>query len=87
MWLFFLTIPLMVVAIGAAAVPLLVASRREITQLAREAEMKVELHRRRHGMRTHGHATPHSPRPQSSPRRSTHHDRNAWYRPVLIERQ
>lgn len=86
MWLFYLTIPLMVVAIGVAAVPLLVASRREIAQLTREAEMKLELHRRRHGLRTHSHmARPAQPR--QPVRRNTHHDRNAWYRPVLIERQ
>jgi hypothetical protein len=85
MWLFYLTIPLMVVAVGAAAVPLLVASRREITQLTREAEMKVELHRRRHGLRAHSHQ---ERRPsQPAPRPSTQRDPNAWYRPVLIERQ
>lgn len=84
MWLFYLSIPLMVVAIGAAAVPLLVTSRREIRQLAHEAEMKVELHHRRHGTRTHSHLTqPHG----QAPRRRTHRDHNAWYRPVLIERQ
>lgn len=85
MWVFYLTIPLMVLAIGAAAVPLFVVSRREITQFIREAEMKVELHRRRHGMRTHSHGAPRPSQPQH--RRGTHHDRNAWYRPVLIERQ
>lgn len=84
MWLFYLTIPLMVLAIGAAAIPLLVTSRREVRQLAREAEMKVELHHRRHGLRTHTHmARP----PRPVPRRRTHRDHNAWYRPVLIERQ
>ncbi|HEY6474589.1 MAG TPA: hypothetical protein VIY26_16965, partial [Acidimicrobiales bacterium] len=59
--------------------------RREITQLTREAEMKVELHRRRHGLRTHSPTTRRSPQPAVP--RGTHRDRNAWYRPVLIERQ
>jgi hypothetical protein len=85
MWLFYLTIPLMVLAVAIAAVPLLMASRREITQLAPEAEFEWGLHRRRHGRAPQG--APGAVRSHRRPaRRATHLEDAAWHQPVLIER-
>jgi hypothetical protein len=51
MALFVISIPLMIVAVGLAVVPLFVVSRREVTELVRESEAKFERHRRNHPVR------------------------------------
>jgi hypothetical protein len=84
MTLFYMTLPLMVLAILLATVPLIVLSCREVTDLVREAETRFERHRRAHRerrritrvapMRTSG-GRPESETPRQRP----------WHEPVLLQ--
>lgn len=83
MMLFFWTIPLMMLAVLVAAVPLVVVSRREAAQLVHDAEMRFERHRRRHPER---HRTAHGDlqRGPSVPSPSGKSPHAPWYKPVLL---
>jgi hypothetical protein len=94
MALFVISIPLMIVAVGVAVVPLIVVSRREVTDLVRESEMKFERHRRNHPVR---HRAP-LERGESATAtatatvRGSHTDEHRprqrpWYEPVLVEQR
>ena len=58
MTLFIISIPLMLIAIGIAVVPLLALSHREARHIAHEFEHRLEQHRLAH--QTHHHAHAHS---------------------------
>jgi hypothetical protein len=82
--LFYMTIPLMVLAILVAAVPLVVVSRREVTELVREAEKRFERHQREHPGR---HRITRSAAKRSVAPRA-HADipqQRPWHQPVLLE--
>ena len=94
MALFVISIPLMIVAIGLAVVPLVVVSRREVSDLVRESEIKFERHRRNHPVRHRaplepgrtatGSATATSRRPHAD----EHQPRQRpWHEPVLLEQR
>ncbi len=79
-----MTIPLMVLAILVAAVPLLVVSRREVTDLVREAERRFERHQRehpgRHRITRRAAKRSMAGRPQAETSRQ-----RPWHQPVLLE--
>lgn len=86
MWLFYMTIPLFALAVLGAAVPLLVASRREVHELVHEADARFERHRREHAgrRRTTSHAASRAVagRPQNDAPRQ-----RPWHEPVLVEQR
>ncbi len=57
MTLFIISIPLMLVAVGVAVVPLLAMSHREVRHVAEEFEHRREQHRLAHQAHHHAHAT------------------------------
>jgi hypothetical protein len=92
MALFVISIPLMIVAVGIAVVPLVVVSRREVTDLVRESEAKFERHRRNHPVRHRaplergGSAT--GAAMSCRPRADEHRPRQRpWHEPVLLEQR
>lgn len=102
MALFVISIPLMLVAVGVAVVPLVVVSRREVTELVHEAEMKFERHRRNHPVRhraplergrtvTATSRRPHSHDSHESHESHEHHEprplQRPWHEPVLLEQR
>lgn len=91
MALFVMSIPLMIVAVGIAVVPLVVVSRREVTELVREAEMKFERHRRLHPVRHRAPRERHSTAAMTSrtpPQPKEQESRQLpWYEPVLFEQR
>ncbi len=56
MTLFIISIPLMLVAVGVAVVPLLAMSHREVRHVAEEFEHRREQHRLAHQAHHHAHA-------------------------------
>jgi hypothetical protein len=94
MALFVISIPLMIVAVGIAVVPLVVVSRREVTDLVRESEMKFERHRRNHPVRHRAPlergrtATATATATARRPHTGEHQARQRpWYEPVLVEQR
>jgi hypothetical protein len=80
MALFFISIPLMLVAVGVAVVPLIVMSRNEVRHLARQAEQRLERHAHVH-LQLHGAedaATTEHEKPERARARR-------WHEPVLLE--
>jgi hypothetical protein len=82
MALFVISIPLMIVAV----VPLVVVSRREITDLVHGAEAKFERHRRRHPVRHRAPMDRRTPTTSGHPRADEARQR-PWHEPVLLERR
>jgi hypothetical protein len=90
MALFVISIPLMIVAIGIAVVPLVVVSRREVSELVRESEAKFERHRRTHPVRHRAPLERRTPAAASAasrrPNAEDHEPRQRpWHEPVLAE--
>ena len=56
MTLFIISIPLMLIAVGIAVVPLLALSHRESRHIAQEFEHRLEQHRLTHQAHHHAHA-------------------------------
>jgi len=86
MSLFILTIPLMLIAIGIAVVPLIALSRKEIRHLMDEAERRLEEHRLVHQAHHHArHASASAPA-DGAVQAPVHRDRERpWHQSVLVE--
>jgi hypothetical protein len=92
MALFVISIPLMIVAVGLAVVPLVVVSRREVSDLVRESEMKFERHRRNHPVRHRAPLERGRTAPATATSRRPHADEHQlrqrpWHEPVLVEQR
>ena len=86
MTLFILTIPLMLVAIGIAVVPLIAMSKREMRHLMYEAERRLEEHRLVHQAHHHVRPAAASVPAAGAVRAPAHRDRERhWHQPVLVE--
>ena len=85
MLLFEMSIPLMILAVCIAAVPLIVVSRREVSELVREAEMKFERHRREHPVGHRGVNTRHT-HGRAGRGRPREHSERPWYEPVFVDK-
>ncbi|HUE06798.1 MAG TPA: hypothetical protein VMP41_05190 [Acidimicrobiales bacterium] len=86
MTLFYMTIPLMVLAILVAAVPLVVVSRREVTDLVRDAEKRFERHQRDHPGRQR--ITRRAARRSLADRPQSQNPRQRpWHQPVLLQKR
>lgn len=85
MALLVISIPIMIVAVGLAVLPLVVVSRREVSELGREAETRFHRHRRNHPVRHRAPLERHTAatsrhQPPDDPRQ------RPWHEPVLLER-
>jgi hypothetical protein len=81
MSLFIISIPLMLVAVGIAVVPLIAMSKKEVHHLMYEAERRLEEHRL--VQLAHHHARPASASaPADGARRG---DERHGHQPVLVE--
>ena len=86
MSLFIISIPLMLVAIGIAVVPLIAMSKKEVSHLMHEAERRLEEHRlvqqARHHQRPASASAPAEGAVHAPARRD--HERDG-HQPVLVE--
>ncbi len=86
MSLFIISIPLMLVAIGIAIVPLIAMSKKEVRHLMYEAERRLEEHRlvqQAHHHRHHAAASAPAERAVHAPARRDHEGHG--HQPVLVE--
>ena len=81
-----MTIPLMALAVLVAAVPLVVVSRREVTDLVREAEKRFDRHQREHPGR-HGSTRRAAKRPMAGRPPAEALRQRPWHEPVLLEQR
>jgi hypothetical protein len=92
MALFIISVPLTLVAVGVAVIPLIATSLNEARHLAREAEERLErhahLHRQAHRA---GHATQANAGQPTPPIDAKGHNKpervrvRRWHEPVLLE--
>jgi hypothetical protein len=75
MALLVISIPIMILAVGLAVIPLVVVSHREVTDLVREAETKFDRHRRNHPVRHRAPLERHTPATSQQ---------QHWHEPVLL---
>ncbi len=80
------SIPFAILAVAISAVPLLVVSRREVSELVREAEAKFERHRHAHPVRHRAAQDRHTTATSRRVRIAEHGDR-PWYEPVLVHKR
>ncbi len=88
MSLVIISIPLMLVAIGIAVVPLIAMSKKELRHLMQEAERRVEEHRLVHQARSHSEtASAPAPAPVDGAGHAPDHRVRTGRRhePVLVE--
>lgn len=86
MSLFVISIPLMLVAIGIAVVPLIAMSKKEVRHLMHEAERRVEEHRLVHQAHEHArHASASAPADAAVHAPAHLHGERPWHEPVLVE--